>query len=68
MTGIDIKYEDDSYSDTGYSFGYMGGLKVFLTENLSLDIEYNWLITPDLWTDLTMSTIFIGFTWYFGGK
>jgi opacity protein-like surface antigen len=68
MTSIDFKYEDDSYSDTGYSFGFMGGLKAFLTENLSLDIEYNWLWAPDLTADLTMSTIFIGFTWYFGGN
>ena len=68
MTGVDIEYEDDSYDDTDYSFGFMGGLKAFLTENLSLDIEYNWLYTPDLMADLTMSTVFIGFTWYFGGN
>ena len=68
MTGIELKYEDDSYEDTDFSFGWMGGLKAFLTENVSLDIEYNWLYTPDLLADLTMSTIFIGFTWYFGGN
>ena len=68
MTGIDIEFEDDSYDDTSYSFGFMGGLKAFLTENLSLDIEYNWLYTPKLAADMTMSTIFIGFTWYFGGN
>ena len=68
MTGIDIEFEDDSYDDTSYSFGFMGGLKAFLTENLSLDIEYNWLYTPKLVADMTMSTIFIGFTWYFGGN
>ena len=68
MTSVDIKYEDDSYNDTGISFGFMGGVKVFLTENFSLDVEYNWLYTPDLTADLTMSTIFLGFTWYFGGN
>ena len=74
VTKIDLKYEDEnpdnsvSYDDTSYSFGFMGGIKVFLTENLSLDVEYNWLWSPDIIADLTMSTVFVGFKWYFGGN
>jgi hypothetical protein len=41
---------------------------LFLTENLSLDVEYNWLWSPDIIADLTKSTVFVGFKWYFGGN
>lgn len=68
MTSADFKYEDDSYSDTRFSLGWMAGLKVFLTENLSLDVEFNYMVAIDLFEDLKMSTIFIGFTWYLGGN
>jgi len=57
----------ESYDDTSLSFGFMGGIKVFLSENLSLDVEYNWLYSPDLVADLTMTTVYVGLKWYFGG-
>ena len=63
----DFEDDSDSYEDTSKSFGFIGGIKVFLSENLSLDVEYNWLYSPDLAADLTMSTVFVGFKWYFGG-
>ena len=62
-----LEDNSESYDDTSYSFGFIGGIKVFLSENLSLDVEYNWLYSPDLVADLTMSTVFVGLKWYFGG-
>jgi len=69
VTGYDREGEDDS----AFSYGWMGGAKFFLSEDVSLNLELNYLHTTfdaddggdDL--DLDVTNFFVGFSWYFGG-
>lgn len=58
-------YEADDDSDSAFSYGGMAGLKFFLTEDISLNIEGNYLRTTYDDDDHRTSVLF-GFTFYFG--
>jgi len=66
-----VEYDDDS--DSNFAYGGMGGLKIFVTEDLSLDLELNYLMTEfdigdDETVDMDTLALFLGFKYYFGGK
>ena len=63
LTTIDVAGTDD----TSYSFGTMGGVKFFLSEATSLNLELNYLLT-DYDGDTTSNTsVLAGISFYFGG-
>ena len=64
-----VAYGDEDDSSLGY--GFMGGIKMFLNEDLSLDIELNYLMAElevgDVTADVATTSVFVGFKYYFGG-
>ena len=66
-------YEREGDDDSAFSYGGMAGTKVFVTEDVSLNFELNYLYTQfdedDGGNELDSTTIsfFVGFAWYFGG-
>ena len=66
-------YESGDDDDSSFSYGALGGIKLFVTEDVSLNLELNYLHTTfdaddggdD--TDLDVTSFFVGFSWYFGG-
>lgn len=69
VTGYELGDDDDN----AFSYGALGGIKLFVTEDVSLNLELNYLHTTfdaddggdDL--DLDVTSFFVGFSWYFGG-
>jgi len=68
-------YESDGDTDSAFSYGGMVGVKFFLTEDISLNLELNYLqttfeaqypATQD--TEYEVSSFFAGFSYYFGGE
>ena len=58
-------YEADDDSDSAFSYGGMAGLKFFFTEDISLNLEGNYLrTTSDIDEDQT--SVLLGLTFYFG--
>ena len=64
-----MTYGDEDDSNLGY--GFMGGVKMFLNEDLSLDIELNYFMAEmevfGYTADVETTSVFIGFKYYFGG-
>jgi len=66
-------FTSDDRSDSAFSYGGMGGAKVFVSEDVSINLELNHIITqypgednePD--SDFASTTFLLGLTFYFGG-
>lgn len=63
-------YDSGEYDDTSFSYGGQGGVKFFLSEDLSLNVELNYLITnisddegEDV--DVKNTSLLLGFSYYF---
>ena len=63
ITGVDT----EGYDDSTFSFGGMAGFKQFLTESISFNLEGNYMYYEVENTDVNQFSLFLGFTWYFGG-
>lgn len=58
-------YDYDGDDDTAVSYGLQGGAKYFLSEDLSVNAELNYLVTnvdPD---DVKNTSVLIGLSYYF---
>jgi hypothetical protein len=55
-------------SDTGFSYGALGGLKFFVSEKTSLNLEANYLHTEISNVGVDNIQFLVGFSVYFGGK
>jgi opacity protein-like surface antigen len=71
QTGI-TGYEAAGDDDSDLSYGAMGGVKFFVSEEVSVNLELNYLKTTfdadvggDI--DLDVTSLFVGLSWYFGG-
>ncbi len=53
------------FSDNGTSIGFMAGVKIFATEDLSYNIEFNWQETEIFDVDATSTTLLVGVSVYF---
>ncbi len=63
-------YDAGGYDDTSFAYGGQGGAKFFLSEDLSLNLELNYLITKvnggegeDV--DVKNTSLLVGFSYYF---
>ncbi|MFZ5570365.1 MAG: outer membrane beta-barrel protein [Thermodesulfobacteriota bacterium] len=63
-------YDAGEYDDTALSYGGQGGVKFFLSEDLSLNVELNYLMTTvdagegeEL--DVDNTSVLLGFSYYF---
>lgn len=60
------------YNSSGFSYGGLGGVKFFITENVSLNLEANYLhtklkvVSTDV--DVDQTQFLLGVSFYFGGK
>ncbi|HKJ00542.1 MAG TPA: outer membrane beta-barrel protein [bacterium] len=57
--------ESGGFSDSGLSFGGMVGAKFFLSENLSVNPEFNLLHSTLFDVSVTQTTLQIGLSYYF---
>ena len=69
-TYIYIEYEDDSADSSSFSYGAHGGLKIFPSERVSLNLELDYTTSePDTDSDETVSldvlSLFVGASFYF---
>jgi hypothetical protein len=53
-------------SESAFAYGAMGGLKFFLSENTSLNLEGNWQRTKVVSTDVDVFQGLVGVSFYFG--
>ena len=60
MAGM-IFYDAGGEDDTEFSFGAMAGIKHFLSEQTSVNLEYNYRI----YSDLDIGTLMVGISYYF---
>ncbi|MBW1763754.1 MAG: porin family protein [Deltaproteobacteria bacterium] len=56
-----IFYDAGGDDDTEFSFGAMAGIKHFLSEQTSVNLEYNYRI----YSDLKVGTLMVGISYYF---
>jgi len=58
-------YDAGGYDDTSISYGLQGGAKYFLSEDLSLNGELNYLVTTVDPDDVKVTSILFGLSYYF---
>jgi len=58
-------YDIGDFDDTAFSFGLQGGAKFFVSEDLSINGELNYMVTTTDPDDVKTTSLLVGLSYYF---